>query len=75
MPSQPKSATQLLNENGGQVVYKGPFEGAGHTDHEPRWACDVYVNGVLLGRSFDHKNKKDAKEMAAAAAAERLGLM
>jgi dsRNA-specific ribonuclease len=72
---QPKSATQLLNERGGQVDYQGPFPGPGHTDHEPRWACDVYVNGELLGRSCDHKNKRDAKEMAAAEAAERLGLM
>jgi len=72
---QPKSATQILNETGGQIVYNGPSPGLGHTDHEPKWACDVYVNGHLLGRSFDHKNKKVAKEMAAADAAQRLGLM
>jgi len=71
---QVKSATQLLNEIAGQVVYQGPVRGLDHTDHAPKWACDVYVNGQLLGRSYGHKNKKDAKEMAAAVAAERLGL-
>ena len=72
---QPKSATQVLNESGGQVIYQGPFPGLGHTDHEPKWACDVYVNGQLMGSSYDHQNKRDAKEMAAAVAAERLGLI
>jgi dsRNA-specific ribonuclease len=72
---QDKSATQLLNEIRDEVIYEGPFRGYGHTDHEPKWACDVYVNGRLLGRSCDHKNKKEAKEMAAAEAAERLGLI
>ena len=65
----------MLNESGGQVLYNGPFEGLGHTDREPKWACDVYVNGVLRGSSCDGKNKQEAKEMAAAEAAERLGLM
>jgi len=45
----------------GQIIYQGPFPGLSHTDHEPKWACDVYVNGYLLGRSYDHKNKEDAK--------------
>ena len=65
----------VLNECGGHVVYKGPNPGPGHTDNEPKWTCDVYINGQLMGRSYGHKNKKDAKEMAAAEAAERLGLM
>lgn len=76
MASEPeKSATQLLNEFVGHIFYQGPFAGVDHTDHEPKWACDVYVNGQLLGRSFGQKNKKVAKEMAAADAAVRLGLM
>ena len=65
----------VLNESGGQVIYQGPFPGLGHTDNEPKWACHVYVNGQLLGSSHDHKNKQDAKEMAATKAAERLGLL
>ena len=72
---QPRRATQVLNESGNQVVYEDPFPGLGHTDHEPKWACNVYINGKLLGRSCGHKNKKDAKEMAAVDAAERLGLL
>jgi dsRNA-specific ribonuclease len=72
---QEKSATQMLNEIVGQVIYQGPFPGLGHTDNAPKWACNVYVNGQLLGSSYGHKNKKDAKEMAAAEAAESLGLM
>ncbi len=72
---QEKSATQMLNEIVGHVNYQGPFPGLDHTDHAPKWACNVYVNGQLQGSSYGQKNKKDAKEMAAVAAAERLGLM
>ena len=73
---QEKSATQMLNEiSVGGVIYQGPFPGPSHTDNAPTWACNVYVNGQLLGSSYDHKNKKDAKEMAAMKAAESLGLM
>jgi len=72
---QERSATQLLNECGSQIIYHGPFEGNGHTDNAPKWACSVYVNGQLRGSSYGHKNKKDAKEVAAAVAAESLGLI
>ena len=73
--NQQRSATQILNESGGQIIYHGPFPGLGHTDHAPKWACNVYVNGELLGSSYGHKNKRDAKEGAAAVAAASLGLM
>ena len=73
---QEKSATQVLNENNvGHLFYQGPFAGADHTDHEPKWYCNVYVNGQLQGSSYGQKNKKEAKEMAAADAAVRLGLI
>jgi dsRNA-specific ribonuclease len=65
----------ILNETGSQIIYDGPFAGPSHTDNAPKWACNVYVNGQLLGSSYGHKNKKDAKEMAAAEAAESLGLL
>lgn len=63
----PKMATQLLNEyqyRGNTIRYE-EYLCTGHTEHEPRYGCIVWVNGERKGVANNKSNRKKAKEEAA----------
>ena len=62
-----KTATQLLNEyqHRGNTIRYEEYLCAGHTDHEPRYGCRVWVNEELKGLANNKSNRRKAKEEAA----------
>ena len=69
-----KSGTQLLNEheNRGNTIQYEEYFCTGHSDHEPKYGCRVWVNGHPKGTANNKSSKKKAKEAAALEAATSL---
>ena len=49
--------------------------GQHHTEANPNYCCVVMVDGKVEGRASGCRSKREAKETAAAAAVESLGLI